>query len=236
MIATQAEVFTRMHHYDHSIVNTKKNLKPHSQDAEKIGYHGGSYSSSFEYIIVHGGKNVKHENAMLMKEMLDGVVDNAKEPYIKDNQQGNFDFTENTNTFRNENYEQRAYHGSPHITEKYNQEQTLGDIAEQKLLEDERRFSKTIADFVSGKKFNKAVPVTNMPLVLMLIGEKSKTISIDPSVIKKVLVDKHSKNISAETFKLLPRAITDPLMIFKNVDSKGGCYPWRNKYCCRIKR
>ena len=41
---------------------------------------------------------------------------------------------------------------------------------------------------------------------------------IDPSVIKKVLVDKHSKNISAETFKLLPRAITDPLMIFKTKD------------------
>lgn len=96
----------------------------------------------------------------------------------------------------------------------------LAKTARQKLKEDAQRFSKSVDDFMNGKKMPRNIKVMTTPLVMNLIGEKLLPIYISPSVMEKILKTKHSKEISPEILKKLPKALTDPLMILRDIDNK----------------
>ena len=73
---------------------------------------------------------------------------------------------------------------------------------------------------MNGKKMPRNIKVMTTPLVMNLIGEKLLPIYISPSVMEKILKTKHSKEISPEILKKLPKALTDPLMILRAIDNK----------------
>ena len=91
--------------------------------------------------------------------------------------------------------------------------------ASERLLEDERKFSKEIDDFSSGKNKNKTIRVMRTPIVMELVGARILPVDISLKNLNKILNKKHSDSIDADVIKQIPKALTDPLMIF---DTYGG--------------
>ena len=102
------------------------------------------------------------------------------------------------------------------IEPPYFQSGTWGDVAERKLQEDEKKLSKTVDEFMEGKIFSGFIPVMQTPLVMQLIGAAPYPVEISAKNLQTTLKGKHSNEIDAELFKQLPRAMSNPLMIFKN--------------------
>lgn len=117
------------------------------------------------------------------------------------------------------------------IIKKYNQTVTWGEIAEQRLKEDESNFAKFVDKITESDSNNEQdsnngqlIPVMKTPLALHLAGAEMLPIDISLSVLKKVLVHSESKNnkhghadtITPDMVKQIPRKIVDPLMIVED--------------------
>lgn len=94
--------------------------------------------------------------------------------------------------------------------------------ANEKLLEDENNFAANIDKFISGKLVDKTIRVMQTPLALEVAGAKILPVDMSVENLDKVLNGKHKSDMSADIMKQMPRALTDPLMIFDTYDGKNG--------------
>ena len=92
----------------------------------------------------------------------------------------------------------------------------------EKLLEDENNFAANIDKFISGKLVDKTIRVMQTPLALEVAGAKILPVDMSVENLDKVLNGKHKSDMSADIVKQIPRALTDPLMIFDTYDGKNG--------------
>ncbi|WP_299076791.1 hypothetical protein [uncultured Fretibacterium sp.] len=106
------------------------------------------------------------------------------------------------------------------IEETYYQRQ-----GEEKLAQDEKAWATLIDRFLdnnlSGREKGAPLPVMTTPLVLSLTGVEVLPVEIHARNLDKILNGKHE--IAPETLKQIPRAIADPIMIFRSPadESKG---------------
>ena len=94
--------------------------------------------------------------------------------------------------------------------------------ANEKLLEDENNFAANIDKFISGKLVDKTIRVMQTPLALEVAGAKILPVDMSVENLDKVLNGKHKSDMSADIVKQIPRALTNPLMIFDTYDGKNG--------------
>lgn len=95
--------------------------------------------------------------------------------------------------------------------------------ANEKLIEDENNFAANIDKFISGKLVDKTIRVMQTPLALEVAGAKILPVDMSVENLDKVLNGKHKSDMSADIVKQIPRALTDPLMIFFDTyDGKNG--------------
>lgn len=94
--------------------------------------------------------------------------------------------------------------------------------ANEKLLEDENNFAANIDKFISGNLVDKTIRVMQTPLALEVAGAKILPVDMSVENLDKVLNGKHKSDMSADIMKQIPRALTDPLMIFDTYDGKNG--------------
>lgn len=94
-------------------------------------------------------------------------------------------------------------------------------MAEQQLDADEKSFADSVDRFMAGKISTDTIQVMRTPLVMRLVGAEVLPVEISVSDLKKVLVDKHT-DITPDIMKQIPRALTDPMMIFSTYSGKNG--------------
>lgn len=93
--------------------------------------------------------------------------------------------------------------------------------AEKQLDTDEKSFADSVDRFMAGKISTDTIQVMRTPLVMRLVGAEVLPVEISGSDLKKVLVDKHT-DITPDIMKQIPRALTDPMMIFSTYSGKNG--------------
>ena len=98
---------------------------------------------------------------------------------------------------------------------------TKKGMAEQQLNADEKSFADSVDRFMVGKISTDTIQVMRTPLVMRLVGAEVLPVEISVSDLKKVLVDKHT-DITPDIMKQIPRALTDPMMIFSTYSGKNG--------------
>lgn len=98
---------------------------------------------------------------------------------------------------------------------------TKKDMSEQQLDADEKSFADSVDRFMAGKISTDTIQVMKTPLVMRLVGAEILPVEISVSDLKKVLVDKHT-DITPDIMKQIPRALTDPMMIFSTYSGKNG--------------
>lgn len=98
---------------------------------------------------------------------------------------------------------------------------TKKDMSEQQLDADEKSFADSVDRFMAGKISADTIQVMRTPLVMRLVGAEVLPVEISVSDLKKVLVDKHT-DITPDIMKQIPRALTDPMMIFSTYSGKNG--------------
>ena len=91
---------------------------------------------------------------------------------------------------------------------------------EQKLERDSIAWNKVMDRYKNGDIPNQDVKLMDTPIVLQMLGFSAHDIEITPSVLAKVLKGKHADSIDTEVLKDLPRAIANPVAIFKNYDGR----------------
>lgn len=92
-------------------------------------------------------------------------------------------------------------------------------LPEVKLAIDEQNFAKNVDAIVQNTyKGDSAVPVMSTLLALELAGAEILPIEISPKNLKKITIGKHNvangEGMTPEIVKQIPRALTDPIMIF----------------------
>lgn len=102
------------------------------------------------------------------------------------------------------------------IIQRYNQTVTMGDIAKQKLAADQKDFAGYVDQFMKNEFNASMIPVMNTPLVMQLVGAENLPIEIAATDLAKILKKKHAGEIDPAILKQLPKALSDPLMIFNN--------------------
>lgn len=98
---------------------------------------------------------------------------------------------------------------------------TKKDMAERQLDADEKSFADSVDRFMVGKISTDTIQVMRTPLVMRLVGAEVLPVEISVSDLKKVLVDKHA-DITPDIMKQIPRALTDPMMIFSTYSGTNG--------------
>lgn len=98
---------------------------------------------------------------------------------------------------------------------------TKKGMAERQLDADEKSFADRVDRFMAGKISTDTIQVMRTPLVMRLVGAEVLPVEISASDLKKVLVDKHA-DITPDIMKQIPRALTDPMMIFSTYSGKNG--------------
>lgn len=98
---------------------------------------------------------------------------------------------------------------------------TKKGTAERQLDADEKSFADSVDRFMAGKISTDTIQVMRTPLVMRLVGAEVLPVEISASDLKKVLVDKHT-DITPDIMKQIPRALTDPMMIFSTYSGKNG--------------
>lgn len=98
---------------------------------------------------------------------------------------------------------------------------TKKGMVERQLDADEKSFADSVDRFMAGKISTDTIQVMRTPLVMRLVGAEVLPVEISASDLKKVLVDKHA-DITPDIMKQIPRALTDPMMIFSTYSGKNG--------------
>lgn len=95
-------------------------------------------------------------------------------------------------------------------------------MAEQQLDADEKSFADSVDRFIAGKEKSPMVRVMTTPLVLKLTGAEVLPVEIAKTDLEKILNGKHAEDMTPEIMKQLPRALTNPIMIFKSYTGPNG--------------
>lgn len=116
-----------------------------------------------------------------------------------------------------------AYHqmAGEYVHNVLSSKSTKKGMAEQQLDADEKSFADSVDRFMAGKISTDTIQVMRTPLVMRLVGAEVLPVEISVSDLKKVLVDKHA-DITPDIMKQIPRALTDPMMIFSTYSGKNG--------------
>lgn len=97
--------------------------------------------------------------------------------------------------------------------------------AEEKLTQDEKAWGETVDNFIAGRlQQNRPIRVMTTPIALKLASDEDvsfKEIVTSPAVLKKILKDKHVE-ITPDILKQLPRAMADPILVFKSATVPGS--------------
>lgn len=99
---------------------------------------------------------------------------------------------------------------------------TKKDMAERQLNADEKSFADSVDRFIAGKEKSPMVRVMTTPLVLKLTGAEVLPVEIAKTDLEKILNGKHAGDMTPEIMKQLPRALTNPIMIFKSYTGPNG--------------
>lgn len=99
---------------------------------------------------------------------------------------------------------------------------TKKDMAERQLDADEKSFADSVDRFIAGKEKSPMVRVMTTPLVLKLTGAEVLPVEIAKTDLEKILNGKHAGDMTPEIMKQLPRALTNPIMIFKSYTGPNG--------------
>lgn len=94
--------------------------------------------------------------------------------------------------------------------------------AEQQLDADEKSFADSVDRFMAGKEEAPMVRVMTTPLALKLTGAEVLPVEIAKTDLEKILNGKHAGDMTPEIMKQLPRALTNPIMIFKSYTGPNG--------------
>lgn len=95
-------------------------------------------------------------------------------------------------------------------------------MAEKQLDADEKSFADSVDRFMAGKEEPSMVRVMTTPLVLKLTGAEVLPVEIAKTDLEKILNGKHAGDMTPEIMKQLPRALTNPIMIFKSYKGPNG--------------
>ena len=95
-------------------------------------------------------------------------------------------------------------------------------MAEQQLDADEKSFADSVDRFIAGKEKSPMIRVMTTPLVLKLTGAEVLPVEIAKTDLEKILNGKHAGDMTPEIMKQLPRALTNPIMIFKSYKGPNG--------------
>lgn len=88
--------------------------------------------------------------------------------------------------------------------------------ANERLLQDEQNFAKTVDDYVAGKLNESSVyNVMTTPLALKVAGARLLPLKIDGSKFEHIL-KYHADGMTPELLKQVPRALADPMMILNS--------------------
>ena len=99
---------------------------------------------------------------------------------------------------------------------------TKKGMAEPQLDADEKSFADIVDRFIAGKEKSPMVRVMTTPLVLELTGAEVLPVEIAKTDLEKILNGKHAGDMTPEIMKQLPRALTNPIMIFKSYTGPNG--------------
>lgn len=99
---------------------------------------------------------------------------------------------------------------------------TKKDMAERQLDADEKSFVDSVDCFIAGKEKSPMVRVMTTPPVLELTGAEVLPVEIAKTDLEKILNGKHAGDMTPEIMKQLPRALTNPIMIFKSYTGPNG--------------
>lgn len=99
---------------------------------------------------------------------------------------------------------------------------TKKGMAERQLDADEKSFADSVDRFIAGKEKSPMVRVMTTPLVLELTGAEVLPVEIAKTDLEKILNGKHAGDMTPEIMKQLPRALTNPIMIFKSYTGPNG--------------
>lgn len=95
---------------------------------------------------------------------------------------------------------------------------------EVKLEQDSIAWNSVMDRYKDGNIPNRDVRLMSTPIVLQMLGFSTHDIEITPSVLAKVLKGKHADSIDTEVLKDLPRAIANPVAIFRNYSKQAKRY------------
>ena len=93
-----------------------------------------------------------------------------------------------------------------------------------KLEKDSIAWNSVMDRYKDGEIPNRDVRLMSTPVVLQMLGFSAHDIEITPSVLAKVLKRKHADSIDTEVLKDLPRAIANPVAIFRNYSKQAKRY------------
>lgn len=93
-------------------------------------------------------------------------------------------------------------------------------IMQQKIETAIKNWGQVVDRQLSGKQIHRTVKIMDSPLVLQMLGFDG-AITIDPSIIHKVISGKHANQISIDDIKLLPKKIANPVAVFKNYNGRS---------------
>lgn len=143
----------------------------------------------------------------------------------------------NTFTIRDMLKDVKDYEGNNYIDEEGNPnyyaqktDDTMGVLKdsrpewEVKLEQDSIAWNSVMDRYKDWEIPNRDVRLMSTPIVLQMLGFSAHDIEITPSVLAKVLKGKHADSIDTEVLKDLPRAIANPVAIFRNYDGEKREY------------
>lgn len=167
------------------------------------------------------------------------IIPTKKEstPHLHDGKINGASSLFNTFTIRDMLKDVKDYEGNNYIDEDgnpnyYAQSINITDEAlkdsrpewEVKLEQDSIAWNSVMDRYKDGEIPNRDVRLMSTPIVLQMLGFSAHDIEITPSVLAKVLKGKHADSIDTEVLKDLPRAIANPVAIFKNYSKQAQRY------------
>ncbi|MGE1061180.1 LPD5 domain-containing protein [Megasphaera paucivorans] len=168
----------------------------------------GDVSPSMPQMGMQGGK-ISPLNTVSVAELLRGVNDREGKPYV--------------NTDGTLNYDVRILGEQKSINQDHLDIKTR-DVQEQHLNQDIAKWNNVVdaydkADKQVWKENNngRLYRVMDMPLVLQMISKNDKELSVYGSFFEHVLQPKHY-GMTTDIIRQLPKAIADPVMVFKTAD------------------
>lgn len=167
------------------------------------------------------------------------IIPTKKEstPHLHDGKINGASSLFNTFTIRDMLKDVKDYEGNNHIDEEGNPnyyaqkaDDTMGALKdsrpewEVRLEQDSIAWNSVMDHYKDGEIQNRDVRLMSTPIVLQMLGFSAHDIEITPSVLAKVLKGKHADSIDTEVLKDLPRAIANPVAIFRNYDGEKREY------------